>query len=167
MFITHREAAEKLELSVETIRRKCAQGEIKAVKFGGKTWLMRESDLYSAGVPNWSTKKQENKKDAFITKVVNRLNDLAGTSFKAGSKKTIALINARRNEGYGLEDFNHVIQAKVTDWKNDTKMRRFLRPETLFGNKFEGYLNEGRNSALSDTVKAEMMAFAEDDSNAL
>ena len=50
-------------------------------------------------------------------------------------------INARINEGYNITDFNAVIDNKVNDWAN-TDMEKFLRPETLFGTKFEGYLNE-------------------------
>lgn len=167
MFITHKEAAERLDLSAETIRRKCANGEIKAVKFGKNAWLMKESDLYASGVPNWSARKREAKKDAFTIKVVNRLNDLAGTKFKSSSKKTIELIHARRNEGFELQDFDKVIQNKINNWKDDVKMRRFLRPETLFGNKFEAYLNESAASVLTEDLKAEMIDFSEDDSHAL
>ena len=74
-------------------------------------------------------------------KVLKKLNELAGTDFKYWSKSTQAKIQARLNEGYKLDDFMVVIEKKVIDWK-DSEMAKFLRPETLFGNKFEGYLNE-------------------------
>ena len=39
-------------------------------------------------------------------------------------------------------DFKRVIDTKATQWENDPNMSRYLRPETLFGPKFESYLNE-------------------------
>ena len=63
-------------------------------------------------------------------------------SYRASSKKTKDLIHARLNEGFTVEDFRTVIYRKGKQWMNDPKMCKFLRPETLFSNKFEGYLNE-------------------------
>ena len=40
-----------------------------------------------------------------------------------------------------VDDFKVVIDKKVKGWKG-TNMEMYLRPETLFGTKFEGYLNE-------------------------
>lgn len=74
--------------------------------------------------------------------IVNYLNNSAGTNYRASSKKTRELIKARINEGYTLEDFKVVIEKKTRDWINDNKMKAYLRPETLFGTKFEGYLNQ-------------------------
>ena len=48
---------------------------------------------------------------------------------------------ARLNEGYSLDDFKQVIEKKVNEWKG-TEMEKYLRPETLFGTKFENYLNQ-------------------------
>lgn len=77
--------------------------------------------------------------------IVNFLNESAGTNYRATSKKTKDLIKARINEGFTLEDFKIVIEKKTKEWINDTKMRIYLRPETLFGTKFEGYLNQKVN----------------------
>ncbi len=76
--------------------------------------------------------------------VVALLNEAAGTAFKASSKKTRSLVRARWNEGYRLEDFGAVVRAKAEEWGRDEKMRRYLRPETLFGTKFEGYREQAR-----------------------
>ena len=56
--------------------------------------------------------------------------------------KTKKFINARINEGYKETDFYKVIDVKCSKWLNDPKMNEYLRPETLFGTKFESYLNE-------------------------
>lgn len=42
-----------------------------------------------------------------------------------------------------------MIDNKVAEWKG-TDMEKFLRPETLFGNKFEGYLNQQVSNKKSD-----------------
>lgn len=73
--------------------------------------------------------------------VIEKLNDLANTSYKATTKKTQSLIRARAEEGFTLEDFYKVIDIKVSDWKG-TEFEKYIRPETLFGSKFENYLNQ-------------------------
>ena len=72
--------------------------------------------------------------------VVTYLNQKAGTAFKDKSKDTRRHIKARFDEGYTLEDFRKVIDGRVTAWKG-TDMEQYLRPSTLFGSKFESYLN--------------------------
>ncbi|MDT2593638.1 DNA replication protein [Lactococcus garvieae] len=74
--------------------------------------------------------------------ILSYLNEKAGTSYRASSKKTQSLINARFNETFTIDDFKRVIDIKVAEWGNDEKMSKFLRPETLFGPKFESYLNQ-------------------------
>ena len=85
---------------------------------------------------------KELKEDNIYTLVVSFLNERAGTKFRQSSQKTRRLIDARTNEGYTLDDFKTVIQKKCAQWKSDKKMSEYIRPETLFGNKFEGYLNQ-------------------------
>lgn len=72
--------------------------------------------------------------------VVAYLNEKAGTNFKAASKATQQHINARIAEGFTLEDFKTVIDKKCLDWIG-TEWEQYLRPATLFGTKFESYLN--------------------------
>lgn len=74
-------------------------------------------------------------------KIVNFLNDCTGSNYKSNSKVTRSYIDARLNEGYTVDDFIKVISIKATKWQN-TKFAEFLRPQTLFSNKFESYLNE-------------------------
>ena len=73
--------------------------------------------------------------------VLAHLNERAGTSYKHTSKATQGHINARLAEGFTVEDFKTVIDKKCNEWLGDSKMEKYLRPETLFGNKFESYLN--------------------------
>lgn len=76
------------------------------------------------------------------SEIIDYLNLKAGTKYRATSKKTQGLIKARFKEGFDIDDFKTVIDKKTTEWKNDKKMNQYLRPETLFGTKFEGYLNQ-------------------------
>lgn len=85
-----------------------------------------------------------NKKEKYpviYSEVIAYLNLKAGTSYRSTSKITQEHIRARQVEGFTLDDFKKVIDNKCTDWLKDVTWSKFLRPETLFGNKFESYLN--------------------------
>lgn len=69
------------------------------------------------------------------------LNQKLGKNYKYVDKNT-KLVKARLTEGYALDDFKTVIDKKVAEWQNNADMAKYLRPETLFGNKFDGYLNQ-------------------------
>lgn len=78
--------------------------------------------------------------------IIDYLNKKTGSRYKdvAGNQK---MIRARWNEGYRLDDFKKVIDNKTDAWlgvvaKDGREMSQFLRPSTLFGNKFDQYLNE-------------------------
>lgn len=76
-----------------------------------------------------------------VEQVVSHLNEITGSNYKSTSKTTQAKIIARLNEGFTLDDFIAVIDKKFNEWK-ETEMEKYLRPETLFGTKFESYLNQ-------------------------
>ena len=86
-----------------------------------------------------SNTKKSNIKE--YNAIIARLNEKAGTNYRSSSKATQNHINARIAEGYTVEDFYTVIDKKCAEWKGDPKMEKYLRPETLFGSKFENYLN--------------------------
>lgn len=74
--------------------------------------------------------------------IVDYLNSKIGTHYRATTRKTQSLIKARMNEGFNVDDFKKVIDNKSAEWGKDSKMSKYLRPETLFGTKFESYLNQ-------------------------
>jgi uncharacterized phage protein (TIGR02220 family) len=98
------------------------------------------------------SKVKKSKVDTYC-RVVDYLNEKSGKNFRHTSNKTQALIDARLNEGFAEDDFFAVIDKKAQEWRGDPKMDRFLRPETLFGPKFEGYLNENSNKIKRITKK--------------
>ena len=75
-----------------------------------------------------------------IREIVGYLNLKTGCHYKHTTNATRTKIEARIKEGFTIDDFKEVIDKKVDEWKG-TKMEQFLRPETLFGTKFESYLN--------------------------
>ena len=90
--------------------------------------------------------------------VILYLNQQTGKNYKSTTKKNQTVIRARTDEGFSLDDFKRVIDNKVTEWKG-TKMEKYLRPETLFGTKFEGYLNQELQPSGMD--KLERMKYDE------
>lgn len=72
--------------------------------------------------------------------VINYLNEVLGTKYRV-VESTNKFIRARWNEGNTLEDFKEVIDTKYSEWK-DNEYSKYLRPSTLFGTKFNEYLNQ-------------------------
>ena len=103
--------------------------------------------------------------DDLIIEIIDFLNECTGKSYKANSKLAILNINARLKDGYTKDDFVKVISIKATKWLG-TKWEDYLTPNTLFGNKFESYLNEKINTektkqdnAYEQVIKATELAF--------
>lgn len=86
------------------------------------------------------SKKKENNNNIYSL-VIDYLNKKASTNYRASTKNTQSFINARVKEGYTAEDFKKVIDSKSREWLG-TDFEKYLRPSTLFGTKFENYLNE-------------------------
>lgn len=86
--------------------------------------------------------KDKEYKDIYpFNEIIEYLNAKCGTKFRADTETTRKLIRARFKEGYTLDDFKKVIDGRAEAWKGDAKMSEYLRPSTLFGTKFESYLN--------------------------
>ncbi|MFZ7942780.1 conserved phage C-terminal domain-containing protein [Neobacillus sp. 19] len=62
--------------------------------------------------------------------------------FTLSFDKTQEMIRARMREGFTVEDFKKVIDLKTAEWMRDPRMCKYLRPTTLFGSKFESYINQ-------------------------
>ena len=77
--------------------------------------------------------------------IIEYLNEKTGSQYRHTTQATRNGIKARYNEGFKLDDFKRVIDIKTSQWLYDTKMKQYLRPQTLFGTKFEAYLNEQPN----------------------
>ena len=96
--------------------------------------------------------------------IIDYLNEKANKNYRSNISKNQRLIKARIKENFTVEDFKKVIDIKVREWGKDEKMSKYLRPETLFGTKFESYLNEKeeKNAGSEKTGGFEYSGFAVD-----
>ena len=86
-----------------------------------------------------SNNKSNTNKEIYKT-VIDYLNSKTGQHYRAGTKDTQKHIHARLEEGFKVEDFMRVVDNMWTEWRG-TEWEKYLRPSTLFGSKFENYLN--------------------------
>lgn len=88
------------------------------------------------------------------SEIISYLNQKAERNFKnAESHKKF--IRARWKEGQRLDDFKRVIDNKVTDANNPTDFfdAKYLQPSTLFGTKFDQYLNQQPVNTVKEVDK--------------
>lgn len=95
-----------------------------------------------AAAPNSPTEDATKAEQIPYKEIIDYLNEKANKAFKHTATANQKLIKARWNEGYRLDDFKHVIDTKVQRWLMNDSMHQYLRPATLFSNKFDSYLNE-------------------------
>ena len=121
---------------------------------GRKITVSNKFDRYQENLQgyqeNFKANNTDNNTDKILSsshstaahEIIDYLNSKIGTHYRATTRKTQSLIKARMNEGFTVDDFKKVIDNKSTEWGKDSKMSKYLRPETLFGTKFESYLNQ-------------------------
>jgi uncharacterized phage protein (TIGR02220 family) len=85
-----------------------------------------------------------------ISEIVSFLNEKSMRDFKESTKSTRKHIAARCKEGASVADFKAVISHKVDEWGTDPAMMSYIRPETLFGTKFEAYLQAAKAAGYFD-----------------
>ena len=86
----------------------------------------------------------------FINDVLMYFNRRTNSQLSA-TKSFQSFVNARLKEfEYTIDDFKLVIDSKEKEWKG-TDQAQYLRPDTLFGGKFQGYLNHARKEKEKET----------------
>lgn len=114
---------------------KCDMSNVKSEMINEKSEMLKGKDILSD--------KSDITRPVYpYREIIEYLNSKAGTNFRVNSKDTRKHIRARFDEGFTLDDFKKVIDIKSADWLNDPKMAKYLQPSTLFGTKFENYLNQ-------------------------
>lgn len=94
-----------------------------------------------------SNNTMSDKSDDVIpySEIISYLNEKTGRSFRT-TEAHKRFIKARWNENYKLDDFKRVVDNKVADWTGKTingqPAEKYLQPSTLFGTKFDNYLNQ-------------------------
>lgn len=98
------------------------------------------SDTDTDSVSDTVINNIDNNKEIYIN-IINYLNNKCNTRYRYNTPNTKKHIKARLNEGYTEQDFYTVISKKADEWLG-TEQEKYLRPDTLFGTKFESYLNQ-------------------------
>ena len=141
------------------------QEELEILETQGNSYVLKGSDISTKNnlepdwnqigtkpEPQYSIDKYSIDKNKYIVEqspteypfkeIIDYLNEKTGKAYKYSTETTQRHIRARIKEVFTLEDFKNVIDWKVSQWGSEEKMERYLRPQTLFGTKFESYLNE-------------------------
>ena len=98
----------------------------------------------------------ENPAPPPYAEIIRDLNLVTKKRFSHRTEKTRVSIKARFSDGFTLEDFKHVHRVKSEQWLN-SDMEKYLRPATLYGNKFENYLNERLKSEIEKSAEQEKL----------
>lgn len=116
----------------------------------GELLLLNIADPEAIKIEKEQKKKLENQNRIIAAKVLNYLNEKAGTSYIVNFIKAPAhfeIIIARINDGFEYQDFVSVIDKKCNHWLHDQNMYKNLRPSTLFSkNNFANYIGELSNA---------------------
>ena len=122
-------------------------------KFKNVSIISKNVDIFEKNVSNSRQRKVKESKEKessiyspaeaerIIKQTINYLNDKVGSDYKPDAKKTVGLIVKLLTRGYTEEDMKKVIDNKHDEW-NKTEYAKYLRPSTLFGEKFDEYLNQ-------------------------
>lgn len=141
--------------NVEGLERIRAQTRKRVQRHRAKKKIEEKKDvtlhetLRNAPEEELELEEELDKDIKYIVEIVTYLNDVANRNYRHTTRKTQSLIKARMNEGFTVDDFKKVIDIKNDEWKNDKKMQKFIRPQTLFGTKFESYLNQETDTKTS------------------
>ena len=119
-----------------------AKAESKTQTNQVKTSAAAKTEAKAQDKPNAITKDKYNFDYA---KFIDWFNEITGRNFRNTEDKR-KLIRARLNEGFKKDDFYLITRFKVNEWKDNDKMKRYLRPDTLFIPKhFDNYLQDAKD----------------------
>lgn len=126
---------------------------------------LQQEGLLAGTLLNTQEQKTNNKKDSMsgnsdepfeekLKAIVDHLNAKVGSRYTTKNKQLRGYVHARLGEGFTVGDFLTVIDTKAAKWRDDPKMRDYLRPSTLFApSHFEEYLNESpQPKSILDSV---------------
>ena len=111
--------------------------------------------------PTHNNTDMDNKTDLFnntdelslphqILKFLNEKKGGRGFEFTSANLKNI---KARLKEKFTVADCKKVIEASIVKWGDEPSMRQYIRPHTLFGDKFNVYLVEA-DDVINQKAKA-------------
>lgn len=141
--------AYRLPINKSSTHRQRAVNEPLTQDRLGKDRIIKDNNIYSSV----EDEQEQEQQPEIYKNIISYLNEKAGKRFKPTIAKTRTVIKARLSEGFTFEDFKTVIDKKCVDWIG-SDYEKYIRPETLFGTKFEGYLNESKTERSGNNGQA-------------
>lgn len=86
------------------------------------------------------TTSSETDASSLSSFLISYLNEKAGTNYNV-TASVRGMVGNLLESGYSPDQIRTVIDRKCDEWLTDEKMRTYLRPSTLFGDKFGEYLS--------------------------
>ena len=113
---------------------------------------------------NNNDNNDNNENNNYYVEIVEFLNECADANYRHTTKKTRELINARMKEGFTVDDFKTVIEYCCREWKGKTFGNgelgdSYLRPSTLFNNKFDERLNKAKQNLKQNTQQETLTTY--------
>ena len=102
------------------------------------------------------TKGAPTPRALFIGEALKVFTEVTGRACLIPSAEVSFDLTKIFDAGYSIDDVRMVCEQQQAEWGADPKRQKWLRPHTLFGEKFEGYLA----AAKADTAKEERDAAA-------
>lgn len=102
------------------------------------------------------TKESPTSRALFIGEALKVFTEVTGRACLIPSAEVSFDLTKIFDAGYSIDDVRLVCEQQQAEWGADPKRQKWLRPHTLFGEKFEGYLA----AAKAGTAKEERDAAA-------
>lgn len=100
------------------------------------------------------TPEQPSERALFIGKALEAFSAITARPARIPSSEIVSNLTRIFDAGYTLDDIELVCKAKQADWGSDPKRQGWIRPQTLFGGKFEAYLAEAKASPAKEASDA-------------
>jgi len=119
----------------------------------------KDSCQLSVDVGSKNKSPNEEKESGYfheVCEVINYLNLKTGKKLRPESKSS-KHIRGRLRDGFLVEDLKLVVDLKVDEWLHDVKMKKYLKPDTLFNaEKFDKYQDEIDDSTVGSAHNANL-----------
>lgn len=133
--------------------QKVDQNPILLAKSESESEISTYSSPISAPQP---TMKAPTPRALFIGEALKVFTEVTGRACLIPSAEVSFDLTKIFDAGYSIDDVRMVCEQQQAEWGADQKRQKWLRPHTLFGEKFEGYLA----AAKAGTAKEERDAAA-------
>ena len=133
--------------------QKAEQNSILLAKRESESEISTYSSPISTPQPN---KEAPTPRALFIGEALKVFTEVTGRACLIPSAEVSFDLTKIFDAGYSIDDVRMVCEQQQAEWGADPKRQKWLRPHTLFGAKFEGYLA----AAKAGTAKEERDAAA-------